>query len=66
MTPSIKRLFDAYGPRRCYWGTDLTNSFDRATYKQRVTHFTETLDFLSNEDKDWVMGKAIMARLGWA
>ena len=66
MTPSIKRLFDAYGPRRCYWGTALTNSFDRATYKQRVTHFTETLDFLSNEDKDWVMGKAIMARLGWA
>ena len=65
MTPTIKRLFDAYGPRRSYWGTDMTNSFAKATYKQRVTHFTETLDFLSEEDKDWVMGKAILARLGW-
>jgi hypothetical protein len=28
-------------------------------------HFTETLDFLSNEDKEWVMGRAILERLGW-
>src|SRR5262245_57968269 len=26
----LKRVFDAYGPQRCYWGTDLTNtSFTR-------------------------------------
>lgn len=66
MHTTIKRLFDAYGPRRSFWGTDLTNSFDKATYKERVTHFTDTLDFMTNEDKDWVMGRAIMARLGWA
>jgi hypothetical protein len=36
-----------------------------ATYQQRTTHFTETLDFLSNEDKEWVMGRAIVERLGW-
>lgn len=39
--PQIQRLFDAYGPQRCYWGTDITNGFDRATYRQRITHFTE-------------------------
>jgi predicted TIM-barrel fold metal-dependent hydrolase len=65
MTPHIRRLFDAFGPQRCYWGTDLTNSLAKATYKQRVTHFTETLDFLSAEDKRWIMGDAIRARLGW-
>ena len=27
--PHIRRLFDAYGPQRCYWGTDLTNGFDQ-------------------------------------
>jgi Amidohydrolase len=58
--------FDAYGPRRCYWATDLTNSFHKATYRQRVTHFTETLDFLSNEDKEWIMGRVILARLNWS
>jgi len=24
------------------------------------------LSFLSEQDKDWVMGRAIVARLGWA
>lgn len=66
MTPFIQRCFDAFGPQRCHWGTDVTNSFDKATYKQRVTHFTEELPFLSEEDKDWVMGRALIARLGWA
>jgi Amidohydrolase len=23
MTEHLKRVFDAYGPRRCFWGTDL-------------------------------------------
>jgi predicted TIM-barrel fold metal-dependent hydrolase len=66
MTVHIRRLFDAYGPRRCYWGSDVTNSFAKCTYRQRVTHFTEELDFLSEDDKDWIMGRAILARLGWA
>lgn len=65
VTPHIKRLFDAYGPKRCYWGTDITNGYDKATYRQRVTHFTEELPFLSEEDKDWVMGKSILERLRW-
>ena len=64
--PYIRRLYDAYGARRCYWGTDITNSFVKATYRQRITHFTEELPFLSEEDKDWIMGRAILARLGWA
>ena len=44
----------------------MTNGFDKATYRQRITHFTEELPFLSEEDKDWVMGKAILERLKWA
>jgi len=66
MTPHLHRVFDAFGPRRCYWGTDLTAAPNKSTYRQRVTHFTETLDFLSEDDKDWVMGRAILARLKWA
>jgi len=66
MTPHLKRVFEAFGRERCYWGTDMTNSFAKCTYGQRVTHFTETLDFLTEEDKDWVMGRAILKRLNWA
>jgi predicted TIM-barrel fold metal-dependent hydrolase len=66
MNVHLRRVFDAFGPQRCYWGTDMTNSFAKATYRQRMTHFTEQLDFLSDDDKDWIMGRAILARLGWA
>jgi len=61
----IRRVFEAYGAQRCYWGTDLTNSFAKATYRQRITQFTEELPFLSESDKDWIMGRAILARLNW-
>jgi predicted TIM-barrel fold metal-dependent hydrolase len=61
----LKRVFDAYGPQRSYWGTDLTNSYAKASYRQRITQFTEELSFLSESDKDWVMGRAIVQRLKW-
>jgi predicted TIM-barrel fold metal-dependent hydrolase len=66
MAPHIKRLFEAFGPQRSHWGTDVTNSFAKATYRQRVTHFTEELQFLTEDDKDWIMGKSIIERLGWS
>lgn len=66
MTGHLQRLFDAFGPERCHWATDITNSFATASYRQRVTHFTEELSFLSDNDKDWVMGRAILTRLKWA
>jgi predicted TIM-barrel fold metal-dependent hydrolase len=61
----LHRVFDAYGPQRSYWGTDMTNSFAKASYTQRITHFTEELSFLTESDKDWVMGRAILKRLNW-
>lgn len=66
MAGYLQRLFDVYGPERCYWGTDITNSLAIASYRQRVTHVTEELSFLSESDKDWVMGRALLARLKWA
>ena len=66
VTPFIRRLYDAFGPQRCHWGSDVTNSYDKADYKSRVTHFTETIDFFSEEDKDWIMGRSILEKLRWA
>jgi len=61
----LKRVFDAYGPQRCHWGTDLTNNMARATYSQRIAHFTQDLKFMSESDKDWVMGRSIREKLKW-
>jgi hypothetical protein len=42
-----------------------TNSFGRATWRQRITQFSKTLPFLSEDDKDWVLGRGILERLKW-
>lgn len=65
LTPHLRRVFEAYGPQRCYWGSDVTNGLARVGWRQRLTHVSETLDFLSESDKDWVLGRAILQRLKW-
>jgi predicted TIM-barrel fold metal-dependent hydrolase len=66
LTPHLKRVFDAYGPQRCHWGTDATNGQHRGSWRQRLTHFTETIDFMSESDKDWVLGRSILQKLKWS
>lgn len=59
----LRQVFDAFGPLRMFWGTDLTRL--PCTYRQAVTMFTEELPFVDNNDKEWVMGRALSAWLGW-
>jgi L-fuconolactonase len=59
----IRRVLDAFGPRRTFWGTDLTRL--PCTYRQAVTLFTEALPFLTPADQESVMGRALCEWLGW-
>jgi predicted TIM-barrel fold metal-dependent hydrolase len=61
--PYIRRVYDAYGPRRMFWGTDLTHI--PCTYKQAAGLFTDELPWLTTEDKEWIMGRGICEWLGW-
>lgn len=61
----LRRLIAAFGPRRAFWGTDITRIWARCTYRQCVTLFTEELDFLSPDDLEWVMGRGIAECLSW-
>jgi hypothetical protein len=58
-------VFDAYGSQRSYWGADLTNTYAKGSCRLRITHFTEELNFLSESNKDLVMGSAVVQRLKW-
>jgi predicted TIM-barrel fold metal-dependent hydrolase len=60
----LRQVFDAFGPTRTFWGTDLTGL--PCTYRQAVTMFTEELPWLSDADKEWVMGRGISEFVGWA
>jgi predicted TIM-barrel fold metal-dependent hydrolase len=59
----IRRLYDAFGPERMFWGTDITRM--PCPWKQCVTMFTEELPWLSARDKELIMGRALCAWLGW-
>ena len=61
--PLIRRVVDAFGAQRCFWGTDLSHL--PCPYGQVVTLFTEELDFLSANDKEWIMGRGIARWLNW-
>jgi L-fuconolactonase len=61
--PYIRKAFDAFGPRRLFWGTDITRS--RLTYRQHITLFSEELPWLKGEDLSWVMGRGVCEWLGW-
>jgi L-fuconolactonase len=54
-----------FGPERSFWGTDLSRTLAHCSYRQAVTHFTVELGFLSADDLDWIMGRALRERLGW-
>jgi len=61
--PLVRRVVDAFGPRRCFWGTDLSHL--PCPYKQCVTLFTEEMKSLSSSELEWIMGRGIAEWLDW-
>ena len=61
--PYIRRIYDAFGPQRCFWGTDITRM--PCSYRQCVTMFTEELPWLQGKELELVMGRAVCDWLGW-
>ncbi|HEX9819959.1 MAG TPA: amidohydrolase family protein [Methylomirabilota bacterium] len=59
----LRRIHDAFGPERMFWGTDITRM--PCSWRQCVTMFTEELPWLAGRDRELVMGGAVCAWLGW-
>jgi predicted TIM-barrel fold metal-dependent hydrolase len=62
----LHRVIEAFGPQRCFWGTDLSRMLEHCSYREGVTHFTEELDFLSADDLVWIMGRGLQECLRWS
>lgn len=60
---ALKMCFDTFGPKRLFWGTDLTRS--PCTYVENVTLYSEHLPWLKGDDLQWVMGRAVSEWHGW-
>jgi predicted TIM-barrel fold metal-dependent hydrolase len=63
LTPHYKAVYDAFGPSRMFWGTDITRM--PCTWRECVTAFTEHQTWLSPRDLEQVMGRGFAAWLGW-
>ena len=65
LNAALRQVIAAFGPRRAFWGSDLSRMLAHCSYRQGVTQFTEELDFLSGDDLDWIMGRGLAACLRW-
>ena len=62
----VHSMVKAFGPERCFWGTDITRLMHNKhlTYKDTIEHFTKHLGF-TTEQLEWIMGKGICECLEW-
>lgn len=59
----IRSIYDHFGPERMAWGSDVTRL--TCPYEENIRLFTEALDFLSAQDREWIMGRALAKALDW-
>ncbi len=59
----IRQIYDAFGPERMFWGSDLTKL--KSTYRQVITAFTEEMPWLPKADQELILGRALCKWLDW-
>jgi predicted TIM-barrel fold metal-dependent hydrolase len=63
LDPTIRRVYDAFGPKRMFWGSDLSRL--PCTYRQSLTYLTDETPWLTASDKEWITGRGVCEWLGW-
>ena len=59
----VRQVFDAFGPERTFWGTDISKM--PCSWKQCIDMFAAEMNWLKGDDKRLVMGDAVCAWWGW-
>jgi len=63
LLPYVRKIYDAFGPRRMFWGTDLARM--PCSYAQAISFFTQEIPFFTEDDKRWIMGRGLCEWLDW-
>lgn len=61
--PYMRQLYDTFGPQRLFWGADFTRL--AGTYVECVDMFRKDIEWLSAEDREWILGRALAECLHW-
>jgi predicted TIM-barrel fold metal-dependent hydrolase len=60
----IRQILEAFGPQRCFWGSDLSHMLHACSYSEGVELFTKALN-LPEAVLEEIMGRALCRYLGW-
>ncbi|GIW86796.1 MAG: amidohydrolase [Isosphaeraceae bacterium] len=55
LAPLIRRVLQAYGSRRLMWESDCPFQVVQHTYDDSIALIRDRLDFLSDDDRDWLL-----------
>ncbi|MEW4567416.1 amidohydrolase family protein [Tautonia sp. JC769] len=55
LAPLIRRVIDAYGPRRCMWESDCPFQVVDHSYESSIDLIRSHLDFLDDDDRRWLL-----------
>ncbi len=59
----LKALYEHIGPQRLCWGSDYPVVRFFMTYRQSIEVLRSRCDFISENDKDWILGKTMQTIL---
>ena len=58
LIPMIKRLYEAFGPQRLMWASDAPYQIQGVnTYKASISLVRDKLDFITADDREWLLRK---------
>jgi predicted TIM-barrel fold metal-dependent hydrolase len=55
----VKRLYDVFGPQRLMWGTDWPGVERYCGYAKALSLVRDEMNFLTEEDKSWMLSKTV-------
>ena len=61
LAPLIRQVYDAFGPQRMMWGTDCPYQIQHESYADSLALVHDRLNFLSADDRDWILRKTAQA-----
>jgi predicted TIM-barrel fold metal-dependent hydrolase len=60
--PTVRRVYDAFGPQRLLWGTGFVRgeNVGRIPYGQELELIREHVPFFTPEDQEWILGRTAL------
>jgi predicted TIM-barrel fold metal-dependent hydrolase len=60
--PTVRRVYDSFGPRRLLWGTGFVHGerVGRILYGQELELIREHVPFFTAEDQEWILGRTAL------